>query len=107
MTDREMLELAAKACGWENVELQEISGHWTTLWIPDIDTYWAPLDDDGDAFRLSVRLGMDVVHRFASESCEVFKHPFREVLVNHGEEPCAATRLAIVRMAAQIGKAMP
>lgn len=107
MTDKELLEMAAKACGWKNVEPQEISGHWTTLWIPEIDSYWAPLDDDGDAFRLSVMLGMDVVHRPASKSCEVFKQPFREILIPHGDAPCEATRLAIVRMAAQIGKAMP
>ena len=56
MTDTELLELAAKAAGYSfdgyvlrnnNTEF-EYSG-------------WNPLEDDGDAFRLAVSLGLTVV----------------------------------------------
>jgi hypothetical protein len=47
MTDRELLELAAKAADlpWEQ-------------WCINGDASWNPLIDDGDALRLAVKLGM-------------------------------------------------
>ena len=62
MTDRELLELAAKAAGivvWGN----DLPGD-----VPDMATaglytnlgHWNPLVDDGDALRLAVKLGLDL-----------------------------------------------
>ncbi len=58
MTDREMLELAAKAAGiaWSQ-EYQCYLGE------PDVNgvrVKWLPREDDGDALRLAVKLGMNV-----------------------------------------------
>jgi hypothetical protein len=46
MTDRELLEFAAKA-----------AGYWSAEFSCPADTPigWSPLDDDGDALRLAVR----------------------------------------------------
>ena len=62
MTDREMLELAARAAGLK--EFTEINGRFAVRtrftgmqdWSP-----WNPLTDDGDALRLAVKLGLHVM----------------------------------------------
>lgn len=119
MTDRELLELAAKAAGIEKGESRIDCGISTTIsdgrhgYLPR----WNPLDDDGDALRLLVRLGMDVM--FTPEDVEVqaTQHG-REVDGEHlnpwawegwtlkQQDPYAATRRAIVRAAAEIGRGM-
>lgn len=109
MADRELLELAAKAA--------DIAGVYDTdfdmLALLDsevVPTMWNPLKDDGDALRLAVTLRILVgIHTEDSwaqhyvgpdDGWRTFKEP-------HGEDPMAATRRAIVRAAAEIGKAMP
>ena len=62
MSDRELLELAAKAAGiqWEHYHMQRglcIASKPGTMCITQ---YWNPLIDDGDALRLAVRLGVAV-----------------------------------------------
>ena len=115
MTDRELLELAAKAAGIEHgadrtecdLSLTENGRHRS---LPK----WNPLTDDGDALRLAVKLGMVVSicdHPDLMEvEASVFPNGrpsslmFREIYIN---DPYAATRRAIVRAAAEIGRAMP
>jgi hypothetical protein len=69
------------------------------------DSVWNPLADDGDALRLAVKLKMDAfVHTsgFTEAVCpmgSVVREP-------HGSDPQAATRRAIVRAAAEIGRSM-
>ena len=101
MTDREMLEAAAKAAGeWPSPEPFE-----------HVLDRWNPLTDDGDALRLAVKVGMrDYFGIEVQERCtqcsafEPWEHcEFEE----HGTDPLAATRRAITRAAAKIGKAMP
>jgi len=109
VTDRELLELAAKAAGIELV------------WHGDADPWcfaetvagikWNPRDDDGDALRLAVKLGLDVemhggnsTHPYVCAfDCE--RNIAEEVQPEDGD-PLAATRRAIVRAAAEIGRAM-
>ena len=101
MTDREILELAAKAAG--------IEGTWDTLakcLVPKMgQMWWNPLIDDGAALRLAVALNLHVL-RFGSIATV---HP---TLADWGcderddGDPYAATRRAIVRAAAEIGKGM-
>jgi hypothetical protein len=100
MTDRELLELAAKAAGYQGAEYEW--GEWMeiryglkeALWVEDIESYWNPLVDDGQALRLAVKLDL-----------------FRKALgspkpgISH-EDACAAARRAIVRAAADIGREM-
>lgn len=110
MTDRELLELAAKAAGVEGrryVENKAIQGEYRTgLWCDLFENVWNPLTDDGDALRLAVALGLDVrvnlyirethIYSFVDFICE-----------HHKNDQQTATRRAIVRAAAEIGKAMP
>ena len=111
MTDREMLEFAAKAAG-KKVHTRNQAGRDACgagdvgLWISEGQTCWNPLTDDGDALRLAVKLkltpmmrslGVDVV---SLETVEAAYERYRD-------DPYAATRRAITRAAAEIGKAMP
>ena len=91
MTDRELLELAAKAAGIEHVTPMMVE--WGK---------WNPLDDDGDALRLAVRvfLTVGVEHGFT----EVLTLNGREITESHNDDALSATRRAIVRAAAEIGR---
>ena len=111
MTDRELLELTAKAAGYAHTNLDAD----TVFWVSDDGDFWTPwnpLTDDGDALRLAVKLNL-VVHP-QEKCCYVYLSPesllgFSGVTaleMNLGD-PYAATRRAIVSAAAEIGKAMP
>jgi hypothetical protein len=61
---------------------------------------WSPLTDDGDALRLAVKLAItDIAITVGEYVCSGDYHD--------GDDICAITRRAIVRAAAEIGKAMP
>jgi len=89
MTDRELLELAAKAAGiyyW--IDADAVVTHSDT---PGSTREWNPITDDGDALRLAVEM-MEF-------------EPYK----SRGYLPCIqvdvqATRRAIVRAAAELGK---
>ena len=100
MTDRELLELAAKAAGLEVWRHPDGS----LCIVPQMRT-WNPLEDDGDALRLAVRLGLGISIPLASKITDVvtFNGPAIGVREVHGN-PYAATRRAIVRAAAEIGR---
>lgn len=123
MTDRELLELAAKAAGYtltwgekymvgdDEVDCTDMP--YIKSGEPDVgDAYWDPLtEDDGDALRLAVKLGIGVkYHRNAPpelglpRECAVATDGtgrwFAEAAINGDEN--AATRRAIVRAAAAI-----
>lgn len=113
MNDRELLELAAKAAGLD-VEFMAISG--ANIVSGEHCGLWRPLDDDGDALRLAIRLGVGFGRCFQvvidSEINRTgVRHTDRggkyDSLEYHARDPYAATRRAIVRAAAEIGKAMP
>lgn len=111
MSDRELLERAAKAAGytlkWGDVymvggdEVDCSDQPYVVSGQPDeADWYWDPLNDDGDALRLAVALGL-VVDCSRPSAGEPFK------LFHFGQDGAddlnAATRRAIVRAAAEIG----
>lgn len=102
MTDREMLELAAKAAELY-VEFDE-HGAWITERGSAI-AIWNPITNDDDALRLAVKLRIwlevQVVGCMATD-CYLI-----DAYEPYGDDPLAATRRAIVRAAAEIGKAMP
>lgn len=91
MSDRELLELAAKATGhcysWS--DKYECLETWRDG--DKIKRFWQPHRDDGDALRLAVKLGISVF----SPDCAEYH--------NDGDV-YASVRLAIVRAAAEIGK---
>lgn len=120
MSDRELLELAAKAAGHrldglasrhiaqdvgpdDYLRINEQGGH----------SVWNPLTDDGDALRLAVKLNLVVsitpIYEggksyicCAAEGQKADGYPTRQV-ENLGD-PYVAARRAIVRAAAEIGK---
>lgn len=98
-TDRELLELAAKVSGiptpnWIGTE-HEWLGREGVIFNDEYDCnqVWNPLADDGDAFRLAVSL----------MEFEPYKSRGSLSCISSDAE---ATRRAIVRAAAEIGKVM-
>lgn len=110
-TDKELLELAAKAAGL-NVKMIEVDqdDNFSGLVVGKRGTkeriLWNPLRSDGDALRLAVALDMSITHFTLS----VEAHPFYEGISGYlTSEPVsydrlAATRRAIVRADAAIGE---
>lgn len=104
MTDRELLEAAAKAAGisrllWD-YEYCRSRGH-----MAPPSSMWNPLTDDGDALRLAVKLNMDLM--LSPNHGKWAKCVYGSRADESGypeEDPYAATRRAIVRAAAEIGK---
>jgi hypothetical protein len=103
VSDRELLELAAKAAGIR-------INHWIYDDGPavlEVGGIWNPLDCGDDALRLAVKLGLTVAQLMTSR--EVLVNDYDEtVLVSefHEADPLAATRRAITRAAAEIGRNM-
>ena len=113
MTDRELLELAAKAAG---IPLRDLDDQWDN-WEPEpvrIHRGWNPIEYDGDAFRLAVKLGLFISHSaykpgenaygFVRISWYGQRVEFESEKFT--DDPYAATRRAIVRAAAEIGRSM-
>ncbi len=99
MSDRELLELAAKAGGIEACSTD--SGE--RFYYSGRDNPWNPLTDDGDALRLACCLGIDVYFQKLNVVCGTSSR----VVEYHGRNKPRAVRRAIVRAAADIGRAMP
>jgi len=100
--DREMLELAAKAAG---IEIR-----WHDGWHLYTDTLfraWAPLLDYETAMKLAVLLNIDVMQVKSSNETWAIAPMMQPIIEPHGEDPNRATRRAIVRAAAEIGKGTP
>jgi hypothetical protein len=115
MPDRELLELAAKAAGYVRMQYLDNVPYVSAHLSADDFIAWNPLIDDGDALRLAgqLRIGIDFDHGNASDNC-VYAHPvvgsytltMGELLDgDHNADRFAATRRAIVRAAAEIGRA--
>jgi len=107
MTDQELLALAARAhggleyvdeMGWIHVSPDGTRGAW-----------WNPLKDDADAFRLVVKLCL-ILNSFRDRHetwVQYLSHDGRGFIrfnEQYAGDPYAATRRAIVRAAAEIGK---
>ena len=112
MSDRELLEDAAKAAG-----LTVHAKHQTSrdacgagdvgLWISNESPCWNPITDDGDAFRLMVKLQLRVIppeDEFGLDRASVRIAGVRDLVDAFDADPLAATRRAIVRAAAEIGR---
>lgn len=113
MSDRELLEMASKAAGYHSA--------WLThdLRTPSLRVRftgpsddpdakfdcmdWNPLEDDGDALRLAVKLRISLLCAGNNTACDI---PETDEYVWEDAIDPAAARRAIVRAAAEIGKAM-
>lgn len=104
MSNNKLLRLAARA--YVNPELYE-----SEAYMDGFLSNWNPLDDDGDAIRLAVKLGVCISIYGMFVTADMRN---REVDLGYVEENTArndgcimkATRLAIVRAAAIIGEGM-
>jgi len=94
MTDRELLELAAKAAGIFDLRFDNKGVAYRNVHIE-----WNPLTDDGDALRLAVKLEacIDFMDR------RVVAGAWPEVVIDFTDEDY---RRAIVRAASEIGRSM-
>lgn len=105
-TDRELLELAAKAAGYETWWGRDHQDEMLFMRLKNPDPTgkcsgigWNPLTDDGDALRLAAdALGVIefVIDEWPDEEAGVMRRKVNK----------PATRRAIVRAAAVIGEAM-
>lgn len=103
MTDRELLEAAAKAAGLAD-------GSWFDGWNDEgreTGDYWNPLTLSGDAFELAVKLRLDLTFgATALLNTEYVYVGDSDTRTELHLDDLAATRRAIVRAAAAIGKEM-
>ena len=105
MSDRELLEFAAKAAGLRIVD----RSYPVTLYVESEGckggVRWNPLTDDGDALRLAVSLRLSPMMR--TLGCDTADlNGTAGAYEKWGGDPYAATRRAIVRAAAEIGRQM-
>jgi hypothetical protein len=114
MSDCELLELAAKAAGividkspfnggGKDNDGFDLMGNAVLDWHNN--KTWNPIIDDGDALRLSVKLCLKIEHH--EDSVVVWSDYIGTGFIPYDGNPCAATRRAIVRAAAEIGGDMP
>lgn len=117
MTDRELLELAAKAAGIVGNHPNDIdAGLFLAViddetWLQSVDdgglcTYWNPLRDDGDALRLAVKLKMKLEHYSVTSKGQDRVSANNASPVSYEDDSYTATRRAIVCAAAEVGRAM-
>lgn len=110
--NKELLELAAKAAG---IEAVYVNTCWDQCFKVKYETkhttgwkVWDPLNDDAAAFRLAVKLNLDINPYPKTGEVAVINWGGKEVrhktFERIGNDPYAATRRAIVRAAAEIGK---
>ena len=103
MTDRELLELAAKAAGMEVIHDAADRG----LWIHGVEDEWNPLTDDSDALRLAVKLQLFIQINSGSATAWKWRgENWYEQASDYADDMGATTRRAIVRAAAEIGRNM-
>jgi len=103
MTDaRELLELAARAAGgkWHMHDSVTYIDRGGPVWEK-----WDPLNDDGDSRRLQVALGIDL--RFCVDCWAVSDGYMFERAIKADDLECENIRMAIVEVAAEIGRRMP
>lgn len=105
--DRELLKLAARTAGrdvWTDCD-----GNVYTDTLIGVEVRWNPLTDDGDALRLAVDLGLMVSCGSSLERAYAGRRGvedrFEYFDLNDGDKR-KATRRAIVRAAAEIGREM-
>ena len=110
MSDKELLELAAKAVGIEllSEEWKDEGGFIYYYYKILGDTQgWNPLNSDADALRLAVKLHLGInipIHQTIKADVVCFSDS-RINIREEGDDPQVATRRAIVRAAAEIAKA--
>jgi hypothetical protein len=114
MSDRELLELAAKAAQMEVVTWSncQAGGFLKRVSETESGKFWNPLTDDGDAFRLAVKLDLSIITSWGFDGKPSGSvgamlgstDDLRLTSTKHNGDPRAAWRRTIVIAAAEIGK---
>lgn len=115
-TDRELLVLAAKAIG-RNLDLDRYDDEMGFI-ILGISRWWNPLNHDGDALQLAVKMRLTVMVWSDGECASAAKTTpdgvppsvaggWQAESTRASGDIASATRRAIVRAAAEIGESMP
>ena len=105
MTDKQLLEYAAKAVGFAGA-LDFLNTQMGKYWVRTYG-YWNPLTDDGDALRLAVKLKMRIGIDSLQEGFVIVMSSDKLTPDTHetiNNDIYTATRKAIVRAAAKIGE---
>lgn len=101
MTDKELIEQAAKAAGFPlHVWGSPGSENFVDMSKPPGQGRWNPLTDDGDALRLAAALRIDC--EFTETAAGSRDFCYVELYEKHDGDRLAAVRRAIVRAAAAI-----
>lgn len=119
MNDQELLEMAAKAAGIK-IDKSEFNGGgrgntgFDCLGNAVLDWHngktWNPLTEDRDALRLAVKLQLQITPGTYNKDEFTAFHAGKGEAIEHWstmQDEEMATRRAIVRAAAEIGKLMP
>lgn len=110
-TDRELLELAAKAAGL--VILTELQGRRDAIGVDGLGlatkdkTWWNPMVDNGDCARLCATLGICTEWAGSRVICVCGGYYNYTVFADHNGDKSSAWRKAAVKVAANFGRAMP
>lgn len=107
-TDRELLELAAKAAGIDGRYFHSDNPIHCGIYQARGEYYWNPLISDSEALRLAVKLGIGLgfdmqnmtLTAYAQHTADYWDEDVSD------SDPYAATRRAIVRAAAEVGRSM-
>jgi hypothetical protein len=119
---KEIVALAAKAAGIELACWDEVHHQWYRM-TDDPEkvrqtgngygsAVFDPLDDDGDALRLAIALGLEIYEGSCDDQLQTWvgwSLPGKRTYYlseYHGKDRYLAARRAIVRAAAEIGKAI-
>jgi len=129
MTDRELLELAAKSYWGEEIDdvcsIRWLDADQCIVFMhcdnqdhdgQDVEWLWNPLVDDGAALRLAIKLRF-AIQPISVTTVSIIKCPLLVEIWRNGDlvKECYSdtldiyelTRRAIVRAAAEIGKQLP
>ena len=108
-TDKELFVLAAKSAGvigeYRSEYIEACNRDVFGIAVKGVRSngFWNQLTNSADALRLAVKLDIVVMPKWGGESCAALSgggHFFEP----RGSDPCAATRRAIDRAAAEIGR---
>ena len=109
-TDRELLELAAKAVGAEWSDYPDRTpNHWEMEKPDGVWSVWNPLTDDGDALRLAAKLRLTISPgKHKGDGCTVeAPRGIAPGCTAFRDDDAEQMRYAIVHVAASIGETMP
>lgn len=114
MNNLDLLVMAAKAVGIKHVDYKGVDydGKDGLILVDHVGRHlsdWNPINDDGEALRIAVKLRFKIHHAEMAAIVvpEKFSHSWIGVSDDDAGDRYAATRLAIVKAAAAIGKTLP